>query len=188
MKMSKFVKDLTGKKFSRLKVIEFSHSENHLSRWICECDCGKKCIKIGKFLSNGHTKSCGCLMRETSSKNAQGMNKKSSQSQRKEGIWKNGKRHPLYNVWKSMKARCYRATCREYKWYGNNGIKVYDLWINDPVAFIDWGEINGYQPGLQIDRIDRYKDYCPSNCEFVTRSENLRRMHASKKGSYNKKH
>jgi len=40
---------------------------------------------------------------------------------------------------------------------------------------MNWALANGYKEGLTIERIDKDKNYCPQNCEWVTRSENSRR-------------
>ena len=57
--------DLTGQKFSRLTVLRRDNSriEND-AYWICQCDCGSVISVRGSSLRNGHTKSCGCLLRE----------------------------------------------------------------------------------------------------------------------------
>jgi hypothetical protein len=39
-------------------------------------------------------------------------------------------------------------------------------------AFADWALANGWVPGLTIDRIENDGNYEPSNCQFLTRSEN----------------
>ena len=66
--MSK-LKDLTGKRFGRLVVIE--RAENNKcgnSMWICQCDCGNITKPIvGSSLKNGDTQSCGCLAKEVHS-------------------------------------------------------------------------------------------------------------------------
>lgn len=63
--------DLTGKIFTRLKVLE--QAEDHIQpngvhrpMWKCECSCENKTIVVvqGSDLKYGHTKSCGCLNRE----------------------------------------------------------------------------------------------------------------------------
>lgn len=59
--MGKFI-DLTGKKFGKLSVIEFSYKNDHrVSFWKCKCDCGNEIIVSSNKLRTGHTKSCGCL-------------------------------------------------------------------------------------------------------------------------------
>lgn len=59
--------DLTGQKFGRLTVIERDVSRKG-TYWICKCDCGTITSVASQKLRNGHTKSCGCLVRETMSR------------------------------------------------------------------------------------------------------------------------
>lgn len=55
--------DLTGRRFGKLIVIERKGSnKNKKSLWLVHCDCGKEKIVIGSNLTNGSTKSCGCLV------------------------------------------------------------------------------------------------------------------------------
>ncbi len=51
--------DLTGRKFGRLTVIGFSHTDKY-KFWNCECICGKTTKVPTGHLNNGHTTSCGC--------------------------------------------------------------------------------------------------------------------------------
>lgn len=61
--------DLIGQRFGRLVVIErMINYKSGNSRWLCECDCGNRKVIIGSYLKNGHTKSCGCLRRDTREK------------------------------------------------------------------------------------------------------------------------
>lgn len=60
-------KDLTGKKFGRLTVLSFHHS-NDGAYWLCECECGERRVVNSYSLTSGHTKSCGCYNREISGK------------------------------------------------------------------------------------------------------------------------
>jgi hypothetical protein len=54
--------DLTGKRFGRLTVIErASYYKNNQLVWVCRCDCGQLCDRVGNKLKTGDTKSCGCL-------------------------------------------------------------------------------------------------------------------------------
>ena len=59
-------KDMTGKRFDNLVVIE--RAENKIyptgrvsACWLCKCDCGNKVIVTGDALRRGLTRSCGCL-------------------------------------------------------------------------------------------------------------------------------
>lgn len=57
--------DLTGQKFDRLTVIEYSHTKNKRAYWLCKCDCDNEKIVSRGDLKSGHTKSCGCLQKES---------------------------------------------------------------------------------------------------------------------------
>lgn len=60
--------DLTGQTYGRLYVNSFSHINGHRqSMWNCTCVCGNQCVVQGSSLLSGHSKSCGCLSRETTS-------------------------------------------------------------------------------------------------------------------------
>ena len=43
----KKIKDLTGKRFSKLTVLEFVGVRYHEAQWLCECDCGNKTTVSG---------------------------------------------------------------------------------------------------------------------------------------------
>lgn len=56
---------LIGKRFHRCLVIgEAPRGIHKNTRWEILCDCGNHKIVYGFHLTNGHTKSCGCLQRE----------------------------------------------------------------------------------------------------------------------------
>lgn len=57
--------DLTGKRFGRLVVVEYDHSNTYnASYWRCICDCGGEKIVRGTALTSGITTSCGCRQHE----------------------------------------------------------------------------------------------------------------------------
>ena len=65
------VKDMVGKKFNKLTVIERAddyinkNGTKHV-RWLCRCDCGRETIVRGTALRYGSTKSCGICTRSNS--------------------------------------------------------------------------------------------------------------------------
>ena len=56
--------DLTGRTFTRLKVIKRvekpTNVKNQHAYWLCKCECGKEIIADCSALLRGNTKSCGC--------------------------------------------------------------------------------------------------------------------------------
>lgn len=156
--------EMIGKKFGRLTVVSRAGSEKGkgLSRklWNCVCECGKHKIVNTHALTSGCVRSCGCLSREARKR------------LRLDAATRNEHIH-LRMVWKSIKQRCYNHNHPEYKNYGGKGVRMYDEWLNNSKAFIEWGLKNGYSIGLDVDRIDSNGNYEPSNCQFLTRSENV---------------
>lgn len=64
--------NLLGRKFGRLTVIAEAEPRVYESgrkiRWKCLCECGNYVIVDGSNLCTGHTRSCGCLLIESSSR------------------------------------------------------------------------------------------------------------------------
>lgn len=159
MSKSKYV-DLSGTKFGRLSVIKLGNpSKRGRRRWVCKCDCGKETLSDEYQLKKGITKSCGCYSREKIVKSVtkHGMNKTK-----------------LHKTWEQMRKRCRLKTYEHYDKYGGRGIKVCEEWDKDFIPFRDWSLANGYEEGLEIGRIDVNGNYEPSNCRFVTKTENIR--------------
>jgi hypothetical protein len=58
--MSRLIKDIEGKKFGQLTVIEFIGVEKKIGIWKCLCDCGNyKNIRY-RDLRSGNSTTCGC--------------------------------------------------------------------------------------------------------------------------------
>lgn len=155
--MSK-IKDITGQRFGRLVVMEFSHMRKKAAHWICTCDCGNTCLCNGSTLRRGNKISCGCFQREVTG----ARNRTHGYSQ-----------HPLYKIWCNMKNKCYNKHTSDYKHYGARGITVHKAWKRDPAAFIEWAFTNGYDPSLELDRRDNDKGYSPGNCHFISHIQNI---------------
>ena len=147
--------DLKNKRFGRLTVVRDRKTKDDKGRilWDCVCDCGKKCVKVGHYLKKGATQSCGC-------------------NRVKHGFSLRSGKHPLYRIWVDMKKRCYNKKSKSYANYGSAGITICEEWKNNPEAFIDWAQKNGWRNGLFVDRTDNNKGYSPGNCDFVTRQKN----------------
>ena len=69
--MGKMINKINNR-YGRLKVIEkVGKNKWGDSLWLCKCDCGKNKVVSGAQLQGGHTKSCGCLQKESRIKTGQ---------------------------------------------------------------------------------------------------------------------
>ncbi len=93
----------------------------------------------------------------------------------------------LYNLYSSIKIRCYDKNHKDYNNYGGRGIKMCYRWKTNPKSFIEWAIQNGWDKGLQIDRINNNSDYRPDNCRFVTGKENSNNKRNNVRISFNNK-
>jgi len=157
---------LIGKRYGLLTIVQDVgvKKKNRLVK--CRCDCGRtKTIQL-RSLKSQNTRSCGCLR-----------DGKIGALNRTHGMKGTHKQHPLYLVWRGIKTRCFNPRCKAFKTYGARGITICAEWKDDPVAFAAWCLEHGWKPGLTIERIDNDGDYEPSNCEFISKSENtIRRL------------
>lgn len=80
----------------------------------------------------------------------------------------------LYGVWHQMRGRCSNPANESYSRYGAKGIRVSPEWQDDYPSFKAWAYANGYVEGLTLDRVDPDRGYGPSNCRWLSRSENSR--------------
>jgi len=147
--------DLTGMTFGKLTVIERAPNRGRTVMWRCSCSCGKETITTAEGLKGGTVKSCGCLRAEANRRRTRhGMSKSK-----------------LWDVWESMKSRCYNPNSTSYYNYGGRGISICSEWLNSFESFYSWAIDSGYHEGLSIDRIDVNGNYEPANCRWATDKE-----------------
>lgn len=83
------------------------------------------------------------------------------------------RRTPEYGIWSGMKTRTTNLKCPEYSYYGGQGVRVCDEWIDDFAAFYNYV---GPRPTSKHS-IDRYPDpngnYEPGNVRWATKVEQM---------------
>lgn len=147
--------DLSGKKFTRLLVVERIPRSRKGGGvvWKCLCDCGHVRAVPASNLRSGDTKSCGCYKADNSTKH---------------GHYKTR----TYRSWEQMKQRCLRKTHVAYKYYGGAGVAVCDRWLDFRNFIADMGE---RPPGTSLDRYPNANgNYKPGNCRWATPNEQAR--------------
>ena len=84
----------------------------------------------------------------------------------------------LYRVWDGIVQRCNNPNAKNYQNYGGRGIKMSDAWRKDFSEFEKYCMANGWEYGLQVDRINNNGNYEPSNCRWTnwkTQASNRRK-------------
>lgn len=152
---------MVGNKYNRLTVISYlgmkSDRDRNRPYLLCECECGEIVELKAGLVEKEKTKSCGCLQKE-----------KAKEAKTKHGL----SNDILYNAWCNIRQRCGNKNKKDYKHYGARGIVVCEEWDKSFENFYNWSINNGWEHGLEIDRIDNDGNYEPSNCQWITQQKN----------------
>lgn len=159
---------LIGHKYGYLTVLYEGSGKGRNTTWVCKCECGKICEKIGAVLRTRPTKrpnpypSCGQQCPIKIAKHAKLVSTQDGKS-----------KHPVYSTWHAMIQRCYNPRCGSWERYGGRGITVCRKWLHSFKAF--WGDMApSHKAGLEIDRKNSEGNYTPRNCRWATRTQNSR--------------
>jgi len=148
---------ITGQRFGRLTVLKWIGGYG--SKWLCRCDCGNEKQVKSSLLRNGHTRSCGCLIRETIEWFAV--------HNRTHGQSTSG----TYRIWSGMKTRCTNRKTDKFRFYGGKGVVVCERWMH---SFENFLADVGHKPGPEYS-LDRFPNprgnYEPGNVRWATRAQ-----------------
>lgn len=146
--------DALGKRFNRWLVVSESSERSNSKQvlWLCRCDCGTEKLVVYNSLTNGYSRSCGCLKVEEFIERS----KKHGKAGCKE-----------YVCWQHMISRCYNRNNEKYYNYGARGISVCGRWLT---SFDNFYSDMGDSPtkNHSLDRINVNGNYEPTNCRWAT--------------------
>ncbi len=165
----KNIDDVINTKYGYLSVLHEipTYVKNRKRCVLAKCDCGIIKNYILTDIVSGKTKSCGCYHKKI-------MIKRNTI---------HGKaKHPLFSIWRNIKERCYNINNSDYKFYGANGVRMCDEWIDNFKAFYDWCIKNGWEQGLQVDKDINGNGllYSPDTCCIVTSKKNCNKRKSSR--------
>lgn len=145
--------NIIGKKFGELTVVKKTKKRTKKGATIfeCKCSCGNIRFSDIGHLKDGHANKC----KECYTKYP-----------------KHKYQKLLIKRYHDMLDRCYNKDNKSYHNYGGRGIVVCNEWRDDYMKFREWALSNGFEKGLQLDRIKVNGNYSPENCRWVTQKEN----------------
>lgn len=142
-----------GTVFGRLTVIGKAPAPKGQSRVYCSCSCGAQVELPRGSLTQGSTRSCGCLRREVSAERSTSHGMARSREHRS---------------WMSARERCTNQRNKAYADYGGRGITMCAGWESFAAFLADMGPC---PPGMTIDRIDNDGGYWCGRCDQCVRLE-----------------
>lgn len=168
--------ELTGKIFNHWTVKKFEYTRKGVSYWSCLCSCGQEKTVVGRNLTSGTSKSCGCFQKEQASitNTTHGFSHNSNKPNKLEKAF--------YSRWQGMKQRCSNSWWEIHPTY--TGVGYCKLWETFEGFRNNQPEGRSYEIGLVLSRIGDQGDYTPENCKWVTKSENAIEANSLQKHKY----
>lgn len=146
--------DLVGNVYGRLTVLDNTGRQNKWGNyfWKCSCICGNNVEVVGGNLTQGTTKSCGCLQQE----------------QQRLGSVTHGKTKTAEHYsWQDILKRCAGKTEKYVRDYVERGISVHEDFKTSFQAFYDEIGPRPSTPGVwSVGRIDNNGDYTYGNLRW----------------------
>lgn len=154
-------KDITD---NRLLILKEIGKNKHGHRLLeCLCECGSIIIVRKDHLQSGHTRSCGCLVKDMAKKTHT----------------KHGMRETFaYSTWRMMIQRCHNSNNPAFEFYGGRGIQVCKRWLKFESFLEDMGERT---KELSIERRNNELGYYKENCYWATRTTQSRNKRVQKR-------
>lgn len=138
------------------------NSKDKIRFGLFKCFCGKEFKARVQQVKHNKTKSCGCLH-----------------------TFHGLRGHRLYKTWNMMMTRCNNSNHKDYKYYGERGIKVCDRWLN--VANFIEDMYPTFTEGMTLDRENNDLGYEPSNCRWTNKTiqaRNTKKLYSNNTSGY----
>lgn len=142
----------------------------YMARFVCDCG-GSRVVERGNIAHKSFIGECAECSGRRGGKLAHGNSIARKQA---DPIG-----YKCYYTWQAMKRRCYNPSERRYKNYGGRGISVCERWLH---SYENFRDDMGLPPSMahQIDRINNDGNYDPSNCRWVSATDNANNKSSSK--------
>lgn len=164
--------NLVGDVYGILTVVSYSHTtpKNHMSYYLCKCECGNESVVAHGKLRSGKTKSCGCKMNKIGAEHP---------------LYKHGKANTkVHAAWQQIKNRCYNPNTASYKTHGAKGVTVADEFINDFERFYqEIGDPPDETADWSVDRINNLRGYEPGNIRWANHNQQARNKRKMERNS-----
>jgi hypothetical protein len=176
--------DLTGQKFERLTVIERVEQDKYVKpHWKCRCECGNECTVRSDNLWAGHSKSCGCLQRESVGNVAGSANPNFKHGH---DIGGNSR---TYLSWRAIGQRCSNTKHPSYINYGGRGITICERWRGKHGFENFLADMRPRPERTTLGRFGDVGNYEPGNVKWMTPAEQVanRRPDRDRGGAHKKR-